>query len=381
MIAVLLLTAAGGLVTAAEPVPVMVGSGPGRFEVAAMDASAAHAVTALAEETWRLMSALLGLPAGFSSPVFVRMIVEDEMAARGESLTAGVEAGGVVSVWIRWRKSESMPPTRELRRAVARGLLLRLGVSLHGAQERATVPRWLESAVVGWCEMRANPAQLDALKYESAKLAPPNLAGMLDADPAAPESRAEAAGAVWLLMLLQDESTRAGEWPAFLRLVLGGRDVSEALSETFPGRFASLEERELWWQTGWHHVRRTRSVPGLDAAESRRELMALARFVFAPGHADVVVPMRQVLDQSGDLLVAAELKRRETELARVVGTLHPFYRNAGLSLAEAFRSRGAPAAKREAASVQFEQDWRDALELEATTTAALDALELGAAPR
>ena len=56
-----------------------------------------------------------------------------------------------------------------------------------------------------------------------------------------------------------------------------------------------------------------------------------------------------------------------TALNRVVPALHPFYRNAGLSLAEVFARRASAEA--------FERDWRDATELDAATSAALDALE------
>jgi hypothetical protein len=76
-------------------------------------------------------------------------------------------------------------------------------------------------------------------------------------------------------------------------------------------------------------------------------------------------------------VVNAELTRRAAELAKLIPTLHPFYRNAGLSLGEAFAARGAAPAKRDAASARFEQDWRDAIELEAATRSALDRLESG----
>ncbi|MES2692890.1 MAG: hypothetical protein V4773_05410, partial [Verrucomicrobiota bacterium] len=113
----------------------------------------------------------------------------------------------------------------------------------------------------------------------------------------------------------------------------------------------------------------------LDAQESRVELAAMARFIFAPEEADVVVPLRIVLVQSENAVVAVELKRRSTDLARLISTLHPFYRNAGLSLGAAFAAARATPAKREAACAQFEADWQDAVQLEAATTAALDALE------
>jgi hypothetical protein len=62
-------------------------------------------------------------------------------------------------------------------------------------------------------------------------------------------------------------------------------------------------------------------------------------------------------------------------LNRLVAALHPFFRNAGLSLVEALNAKAASPAKRTELAQAVRQDWRDATELEAATTAALDALE------
>lgn len=357
-----------------EAVPVMVRSAPGRFEVSARDSASAHAVVGLAEETWRLLAAPLNLPPAFSSPIFVRLTTGPEgRTAADDGFGSNVEAGGVVSIWIRTGANDGVPVERILRHALVRGLLLRLAVAGHGGREGIAAPAWLERGAVGWCETRANPAALDALKYEAEFQAPPALGAMLSGG-AGGAARLDLGAAVWLFTFLQSESTRAGEWPALLRQVLGGAPADAALRETFPGRFATPEERELWWQTGWHHLRRTRTLPSLAAAESRQELAALARFVFTPGDADVVVPLRTVLEHSADATVAAELKRRGGELARLTVALHPFYRNAGLSLGEAFQA-ASTAPQREAACAQFDRDWQDAMELEAASKAALDELE------
>ena len=89
------------------------------------------------------------------------------------------------------------------------------------------------------------------------------------------------------------------------------------------------------------------------------------------------MPLRDVLAHGRDPLVAPELKRRAAEVERLLPALHPFYRNAGLSLVEVFQAGALAATKREAACARFEQDWRDATELEGVATAALDALEGG----
>ena len=355
---------------AAEAVPVIFQSAPGRFEVAATDSTAAQRVTALAGEAWAMLTAPLGLPERFSSPVFVRLVPAAEW---GETATfrVMVEAGGVVSTRVRW---EERTPETFVRRALVQALLMRLAVAQHGVTEKLAAPLWLEHACIGWWRTRAEAAQFDALKQETARLAPPALGELLAWQRGNPEPRVLAAGAVWLLTFLQGESGKAGEWPALLVRLLGGENADTALAATFPGRFSNGSERELWWQTGWHHLRRVHTLPTLEAAESRGLLAGAARFVLAHDDgSDVVTPLRAVLAHASEPLVDAELARRVTELNRLLPALHPFYRNAGLSLATALGTRGA--AKYEAVCAAFEQDWHDARELEAATTAALDALE------
>ncbi len=352
---------------AAEAVPVMVRTAPGRFEIAAVDSGRAHAIAAQAEGAWQWLAAPLELPVEFSSPIFVRVVT-----AAPEPFSVTAETGGIVSV----RVDESATPL-QIRRAIAQGLLLRLAVARHGINERLNVPRWMEEACVGWWQVRADAARLDALKQASERLAPPALAALLDWRYGGPSDPALAAGAVWLLTALQTESGRDREWPGLLTGLLRGDNADSAVAAAFPGRFANREERELWWQMGWHQAVRARVLPAQSAADSRATIGALARFVFAAGaeESDVVLPLAAVVARAAEPIVASELARRSADLSRVITTLHPFYRNAGLSLAEALAARDAKPAKRDAACAAFEQDWRDAVELEAATTAALDRLE------
>ena len=320
-----------------------------------------------------MLAAPLGLPDAFPSSVFVRVVPATEWVEPA-AFRVIVEAGGVVSVRLRW--SEATPEIF-VRRALVQGLLMRLAVAQHGVNERIAAPLWLELACLGWWQTRADAAQLDALKQETARLVPPALASLLGWQRGDAESRELAVGATWLLTFLQGESGRAGEWQTMLRRLLEGEDGVIALAGSYAGRFVSDGERELWWQTGWHHLRRGRTLPSLEAAESRMALADAARFVFSAGGHEVVLPLREVLKRASEPAVEAGLKRHAAELDRVVSSLHPFYRNTGLSLAEALAARSATAERREARCSAFEQDWRDALELEAATTMALDTLERG----
>lgn len=357
---------------AADPVPVIAHSAAGRFEVAAADSAQGHAIAALAEEGWRILAVPLDLPAQFTTPVFVRVV---PTAAAGFSgpFHATAESGGVVSVRVR---AEAASPL-VVRRALVRGLLLRLAVAQQGVRASVRIPRWLEEGCVRWWQTRVEAAQLDAARQESLRRAPPSLGDVLAWQEGPVESPGFAVASLWLMTYLQNESRRGAEWSALLRAALAGVDPDVALTATFPGRFANEAERELWWQTGWHHLARARTLPALEAADSRVQLGALGRFVFsdAGGERDVVVTLADVLARAAEPIVAAELTRRAAEVNRLVPVLHPFYRNAGLALGEALAARTAKADLQAERVAAFAAEWREACELEAATTAALDALE------
>ncbi|HUR58679.1 MAG TPA: hypothetical protein VM029_13285 [Opitutaceae bacterium] len=348
---------------------------PGRFEVSAVEVDAARAVTAAADEAWRLLAAPLALPDAFSSPIFVRIVPAEEWR-EPEPFRVIVEAGAIVSLRVSWRTA---PDPRLIRRAIVQALLMRLAVAHHGINERLAAPLWLEQACVGWWEARGDGAQLDWLNHRSLRVAPPRIDALLNWQRGETEDEARVVGATWLLPLLQAESAKPEDWPACLRRMLGGEAPGTAVGTIYATRFANAEERELWWQTGYHHLRRARTLPGLDAAESQAELLALQRFVVAEpvADADRLVAVRTMLDHAAEPYVAAELQRRGADLARILPALHPFFRNAGLSLAEVFAARQAGPARRDESVRAFEADWRDALELARASQAALDRLEFG----
>ncbi len=355
----------------AAPAPVVFESAPGHFEVAALEAAAAESVATRAEEGWQLLATPLGLPERFSTPVFVRLVPAADWGERAPFRVI-IEAGGVVSVRVRW---DAQTADLFLRRALVQALLMRLAVSYYGVAEKLAAPLWVELGCVGWWETRADPAQGDALRQRSRRFNPPGLADLLSWQRGAAEMGDLTVGAAWLLAWLQAESGHEGEWPAMLRRLLGGEPGAASLAACFPGRFVSEAERELWWQTGWHSLSRARALPTLEAWDSRGELASLVRFVFAREDRDNVVPLATVLTHANEPAVEAELQQRASELSHLIPALHPFYRNAGLSLTDALAAGSAKAAVQATRVAAFERDWRDAVALELATQSALDALE------
>ena len=350
--------------------PVLAASLAGRFEVASVDATVAHRVAAVAEEAWRLLATPLGLPPAFPSPVFVRVVPSGTPGAPATHDVA-VETGGLVTLWLGPRAQEG----RALRVALVDALLHRLGVALQGATVQPVVAPWLVLGAAGWWETRIDGARLDALREASRRRSPPELVLLLDGPRTASALEGDVVGATWLFTFLLAESGRVGEWPRLLARLLAGGDPQAMLAQTYLGRFGEPDERELWWQTGWHHHLRQRVLPGLEAEEARELLATLARFVFADeAGADRLVRLAEVLARKTEPLVAAELARRGAELGRSVAAMHPFYRNAALTLAEAFALGAGPEIdrRREALVAQWERDWADGRALEAATVEALD---------
>src|SRR5438067_5793767 len=143
--------------------PAIFQTGSGRFEIVSTDAMAARAATAEAEAAWQFLAVPLGLPDGFSSPVFVRLFPAKEWSDP-TPFRVVVEAGGVVSVRMGW---SAATPVGIVRRALVQGLLMRLAIDQQGVNERLTAPLWLEHAAVTWWENHADGAQLDAFKQSA----------------------------------------------------------------------------------------------------------------------------------------------------------------------------------------------------------------------
>ena len=358
----------------AQPAPVVFQTAPGKFEIVAADAAAARVITTAADEAWRTLAAPLALPEAFSSPVFVRIVPSQDWAELA-AFHVVVEPGGIVSV--RLPRTGVMQP-EVVRRALVQALLLRLAVSRHGVRENLAAPLWLEQAGAGWWRTHADLAQLDALKQETESLAPPPLVALFGWQRGEEEPRVLSAGAVWLLTFLRAESPRGVEWGDFLNRVLGGEEGGAALAAAYRGRFSTAAEREQWWLAGWHHNRRVRTLPTPGAEESRALLAEATRFVLARDGRDEVFSFVQLRAARREPVVAEVLRMRAQRVGRDAAAVHPFYRNAALSLARLLTAAGVPEAMGErefvAARAQFEADLRDADELATATTHALDAL-------
>ncbi|HEY0944794.1 MAG TPA: hypothetical protein VGD81_05985 [Opitutaceae bacterium] len=361
---------------APPPAPAVFTSGRGQFEVIAPDAAAAAAVTTLAGEAWRFLAGPLGLPAGFSSSIFVRLVPAAEWRDAAVFRVA-VEPGGIVSLRLRW---EPALDAEIVRRALAQALLSRLAVAQHGVSANIKVPLWLEQGTVGWWITRAQPARLDGWQQEAADAVEVRLVRLLAWQRGEPEPRAWQLAALWWFCHLRDEAGQTSAWHDCLRRVLGGEDATAALVACYPALAREERARELWWLVGLHHQRRLKPLPLLNASESRAWLADLPRVVLSRDGADSVLSLDDLFAAREESVVTGEVAWRVARIGRELPWLHPLYRNAALSLGETFEAIQAGDATRFAdAKAQFARDAAEGREIEAAMEVALDALDAAAA--
>lgn len=358
------------------PAPHVFVTGSGEFEINSFDLETAGAGVTVAEEVWQSLERPLELPErGFPSIITVRLVTAAQWSA-AVPFQAAAETGGRVTVRVRW--SADAAGTEALRHALVQALLMRSAIAWHGLSPALRVPLWLEQGCLGWSLTHTRPALLDEWQQASARVAPPPLVRVLGLDRATPPTRAEELGALWLLAHLQAESGLAHRWPALLRAILGGEDPAQAVGRIYGGDFTADAARELWWQVGWHAQRRLSAQAVETAADSHAWVVGRARWVARRGDTDVVLNLDEVFAARREPWVAAELGQRIGQIKGELGSnlLHPFFRNAALSLGRAYEAvRVGDAHAFAVAKADTEHDYADGVELETAADAALDQLE------
>ena len=364
------------VVSPLPPAPHTFVSGPGQFEVSSFDLDAAGAGVALAEEVWQSLQRPLDLPErGFPTTMTIRLLPATQWSGP-VPFRASAEMAGQVTVRVRWSTPAESEPA--LRRALVQALLMRTAIAWHGLGPSLRVPFWLEQACFAWSLTHTHAALMDEWQEDSALVAPPSLAGVLALNRATPPTREEELGSLWLMAHLQSESGPDRRWPVLLRALLGGEDAAPAVGRIYGGYFADEAARELWWQVGWHAQRRLSATAVNRAADSRAWVAGRSRWVAQREGTEVVLSLDQVFAARKEPWVAAELQLRIGQLQGGLGSnlLHPFYRNAALSMGRVYEAAKAGDARAfAAAAAEAKQDFADGLELEKATDQALDQLE------
>ncbi len=368
--------AAPDLIPPLPPAPHTFETAPGQFEISSFDLAAAGSGLTVAEEVWQSLERPLDLPPhGFPMPITVRLLPSTQWTAT-MPFQAAAELGGRVSVRVRW--SPDPVGTAALRHALVQALLMRVAIAWHGLGPALRVPFWLEQGCLAWSLTHTHPALLDEWQQDSARTAPPTLEQVLGLKREAPAPRPEELGTLWLLAHLQAESGPERRWPALLRAMLGGEDPLTAVGRIYGGYFNNDPSRELWWQVGWHAQRRLSASAVSSAADSRVWVAGRARWVARRGEADLLLSLDEVFAARQQPWIAAELQQRIGQLKGELGSnsLHPFYRNAAVSLGRAYEAArmGNPGVFA-IAEADAERDYADGLELENAADAALDQLE------
>jgi hypothetical protein len=359
------------------PVPFVNLTRPGQFEVVTLDLEASRAGPPMAAEVWQTLAGPLLLPAaGFSSPVSVRLVLPAQWSG-APVFRSALEPGGRVTLAVRW--TPELAGSETLRRALVQALLMQRAVSILGAVRGLKVPPWLEDACVSWSLTHTRPALLDAWQQESARVPPPPLAALLSLSRGTPPDRPQQLALLWLMGHLQAESdSDTRRWPQLLRAVLGGEDSAAAVQRLYGNFFNDDAARELWWQVGYHTQRRQAAQAIDSAAETRAWLAECARWIARRGEDEFAPSLEEIFAARSERWVAIELDQRIAQLKAglAAGRLHPFYRNATVSLGRVYDAvqAGDPKAFASAQS-DLLRDVADASELEQAANTALDKLD------
>ncbi len=343
---------------------------PGQFEVIVAEVADAQPMLALGRSVWGALSAPLGLPAdGFTSPVSVRLVPEKDWDLPAV-FTVTVEPAGLVSVRVRW--SKAVDPV-VVRRALVQGVILRQAVAWHAVGPRLTVPLWLEQACTAWSMVREQPSMMDSFQQESARVVAPPLRAVLLWERGAVESRGWELASLWLFLQLQSEPGPASQWGGWVRGVVGGAASYETLPRAYAGLWPDALAMELWWQTGFHHQRRTRALPVMTIDASRAWLQDRSRWLAGREGREVVLDLAELRDLRNEAWVKAELTERLKQTRSVLGVIHPYYANAALSMGRVYEAAGkGREGEFTTALAEFRRDAIDGRELEDTVGEILD---------
>ncbi len=353
--------------------PLVFYTGAGQFEIIAVKPQAAQETLILANSVWRSLARPAGLPAGgFSSAVAVRLVPEANWR-QPAVFNVVAEPGGLVGVRICWGKKTD---ARMIRRALVQAVLLRQAVALHGTAQPLTVPLWLEQACVLLGEGRDRPAMFDAMRQESAQLAPPPLETLLRWERGEAEERGRVLAAFWLFQHLQAESGDSPRWGKWLRALLGGADPMQTLQEIYGGAWKNPAARELWWQTGFCDVRTNSTLPLMTMPETRDWLADRCRWLAVKNGREQVLSFDDLWIARKETWLKNGMTERAQQIENQLLRLHPFYRNAAISLGRMYQAavKGSEV-EFKAAMQAVSQDAKDGQELEAATTESLDGLE------
>ena len=362
----------GGLAPEVEPVPRVFYTGPGRFEIVVRDVADAQPALALGRTVWSGLASTLGLPAdGFSQPVSVRLVPAN-LWNEPAVFTVTIEPPGRVTVRVRW--ADDMDPV-VVRRAFVQGLILRQAAAWHGVTPQLVVPLWLEQACTLLSLARERPALLDAYQQDSAGIpVPPALRALLTWERGAVESRSWELASLWLLLQLQAEAASdAARWGGWLRGLVGGAEPMGTLPRSYPALWTNLADMELWWQVGFHHQRRMRTLPVMTTEASRLWLADRSRWLAGREGRETVLELGELRELRDEPWVRAELAVRRGQASTVLGVIHPFYANTVLSLGRVYEAALKGGRRQfDEARADFERDALDGRELEDTVNAILD---------
>lgn len=374
----------------ASAVRLLSGGGGGRFEVVAEEGIEGIRLAELAGQAWMAWRAPLGLPDRLPAAILVRLVPESRWSWGETFSRVSAEPGGVVTVWLRAGGEPGLGRERRWLVGLAEGAWRRKAFLAGLPADAAPVPRWLTAAAAEAFLTSQRPALLDSWQVELRRLAPPLklravLLGDQEKGPVAVSDAAFATSSLAVWRWLREADERA--WPRFVLALLKGESAGAALARDYGklvSRPAEAREWELAWRVAAAREESARGTPMMDPAEARRRLEQLARIVAF----DAKAGRERVLPSAGEWAArretwpAMERETRARILTAELPRVHPFYYNAAVSLGKVWQAlaKDKEGGWREAVAA-WESDFAAGRELEAASTALLDAMEAEAGAR
>lgn len=340
------------------------------FHVVGEDFASVQAAFFICREAESTLAPCFYMPDVVPLPLLVQLIPGNAENKKKFPYWLNEGAHSSLALSIRWDADTRL---RDVCEAVCTGLLRQAVLSAYGSQKAANLPRWLAAAFGLQTYCRLQNVRMDGLQQQSARLPPMNIqdlfAGKTNNDP-----DRFAADSFWLLRTIEAHAPDRMLLGLYLQRLLLDPDPVSVLRQCIPDIGETPQQMQLWWEVA-RQQRISESPPIVWTIEHSRDF--LAQSVLIPARVqekDCLLTLPQLWPYREHPAVKIAALDRMRLMRMKTNLINPIYFNAAVSYSEALEALLAGhQAKMNEKYAQFNRDLADALALEKTVNAALDA--------
>lgn len=307
------------------------------FLIAGESLAGVTTLNRLSREMTAIAAATFNIPPRFARPVVVQLMPPEAMPGGPPYLISSGPRGGV-TIAITWNSETSFEITCE---ALARGFLRQLGATWKPLPERTGYdpPDWLELGFSLLLEARLRGHLPDYFARLARQRSPRPLADIVGArGPYGTQARDLALDAYWLLRFLRREAGNRRTYQRMLTETMLGKDGYVAILEHYRGHFSDRASLELWWAVGFNDLVRGRQRLVSSPAESRLTVQRLAELTPSWDGITRRVDLAALTHLREREEVREALRQRRLDANLALPQINPVYRNALISLIEAYEA-------------------------------------------